>query len=93
MYTVIFSTDPFLLARLSTDLMMEGFAPFLLDVHPFEPNNRLERIRKFLKVYPDNIFTFNGMPLIEPKEKCKQVTLTESNYLDTLKFLIENKKP
>lgn len=81
-YFVIHSTDPWLLARLSTDLMMCGYEsdevwnnryhPFIFSI-------------QWLAIYSSRDFSFFyhecvGLPI--------RFTLTEQNYLDVLNSIL-----
>ncbi len=82
MYTVLYSNDPYLLARMAVDLMGEGYDGDTFwnkDHHPFNG-------RSFLSVYRNqNLLVFHCL------SNKPRITLTESNYIETLGMLIENK--
>ncbi len=83
MYTVLYSNDPFLLARMAVDLQMEGFYNddgWNDTYNPFTG-------ALYLDFAVNNQFTFFEINFV-PKST---LTLTESNYIETLGFLIENK--
>ncbi len=84
-YTVVHSADTFLLARLSTDLIMEGvkddreWNDWILD--------RL--ICKWIKITRTDFFTYHSHGCDNNGFVDLRLTLTESNYLDVLTKIIE----
>jgi len=85
MYYVIFSADPYLLARMATDLQMEG-GDTMDSNHPFESNDGLGG-RGFL-VYDYGILYFIGHNGIGDPTR---FTLTPRNYLRVLGEILNNK--
>ena len=86
-YSVIHSDDPYLLARMATDLQMEGYAErwFAKD---FESSPFDEGI-KWIDVNPEgcmNHFEFHNVP--QDEIDCNKHELTESNYLHVLESVL-----
>lgn len=88
-YTVIHSKDPWLLARLSTDLMMEGIGSSDVNRCDFgeRRNARWDQDFKWIAVN-SNYFGFHSHECV-PSLKRFDFTLTESNYLQVLTTIIE----
>lgn len=91
MYYVIYSPDPYLLARMATDLMCEGID--VLDDWMFDPkedhpfaDNRLPPI-KWLVISGKEFYFLNHKGLSRPT----RFTLTEKNYLKVLGTIINAK--
>ena len=88
-YHVIHSSDPYLLARLCTDLQMEGRIkahPFYIDYTPFCKLPMTGLKCNYLIVYEDNDFHFTpnmgvGYPI--------RHTLTARNYTQVLIKILE----
>lgn len=83
-YFVIHSECPYLLARLCTELQMEGYRRYVgFDKDPFEPEY------EYLHFEEDD-FTIRNHDLcpITPPEN--RLTLTEENYLSVLTHIIES---
>ena len=86
MYYVLYSDDPYLLARMATDLQMEGFQSedeWNVSFHPFVKNF------KWMPIYTvHNIFNFIDHKGSEPD--CR-LWLTSRNYLRVLGEILNNK--
>ena len=79
-YTVVHSKDPYLLARLATDLQMEG-----KKFYEVKPGLQDAFSRKFLVTYTDNFFSFYDVPLGSRLSK----PLTSRNYIKVLIQILE----
>lgn len=88
MYYVIYSTDPYLLARMATNLQLEGhqiddweetFDPFYTELPP----------RKWL-VYHLKDWSFHNHDASHLNPSTR-FTLTEKNYIEVLGAIIKNK--
>lgn len=87
-YNVIHSKDPYLLARMATDLQMEGNEPAYdwaedEDFHPFDGNNHYIQ-STFLHTGDPHGFEFhnhNRCRMAKPKDRHE---LTEENYIEVL---------
>lgn len=84
-YFVIHSTDPWLLARLSTDLMMGGYEwrhksmKWFKDIcHPFDEDFKWLEVNTRRFAFHNH--ECNGTPI--------RFTLTEKNYIDVLKEIL-----
>jgi len=95
MYTVIYSTDPYLLARMATDLQMVGYEIILKHVfdsvdknHPFYPGrlnmaiNHPEPKKKGISFWVISLTEYNPI----------RHTLTARNYLKVLGAIANSKK-
>jgi hypothetical protein len=86
-YFVIFSKDPYLLARFSMELQMDGYKPYT-----FDGGYDLEGSCKWLAVYkkkhPHTFFYMEHMGCPDPT----RFTLTESNYSKVLTEVLINNK-
>jgi len=86
MYYVIYSPDPYLLARMATDLQCEGYGHHKAfeEFNPFEPD---KLPTKWLAISGGCIYFINhnggGLPT--------RFTLTEKNYLKVLGEIINAK--
>jgi hypothetical protein len=93
MYTVLHSpNDPYLLARMATDLQMEGFRRSGEDyeeIHPF--NKEFKWIAVYGKGHSEKGDVSFGIHSHSCGKNATHFTLTSKNYLETLQFLIENK--
>lgn len=77
---VLHSTDPYLLMRMFTELQMDG---------RFDCDYKWNNGRPFLgehtiKIYKDNVVLF-----VPNFFRTKEISLTEKNYLSTLKMILE----
>ena len=84
-YTVVHSTDPYLLARLATDLQMDGFG-ITSDIwseyfHPFSHDNI------WMPIYSSKVFDFHPHDCNDPSEIRHE--LTSRNYIDILTQILE----
>lgn len=87
-YSVIHSNDPYLLARMATDLQMEGVE----DEQTFTFQNPFHVSEhspvSYLHTCKDNTFSFQNhgwCPVTKSKDRHE---LTESNYLDVLEAVL-----
>ena len=80
-YTVVHSKDPYLLARLATDLQMEGYDEDDLNFnhHPFQKGFYWMDINP--NVSPSGSFEFHRTPLKYYGDSCE---LTPLNYIKVL---------
>ena len=77
-YTVVHSTDPYLLARLATDLQIEGVENdehWNDSFHPFHTNIN------WLAIYPTTPFNFHNQQCFGNPTRHE---LTSSNYIKVL---------
>lgn len=81
MYTVIFSTDPYLLARMATDLQMEGWRNTVSEWHPFT------KVDKWLQIYFKEFCLIDHCGIGSPIRH----TLTARNYLKVLGEILEGR--
>ena len=89
-YTVVHSKDPYLLARLATDLQMSGMKPcqFVIDqkwLHPWDTTN-VEWLWFGLDQIPKNTFSLanhpcGGNPI--------RLWITQNNYTEILTKILE----
>lgn len=91
MYHVIYSEDPYLLARMCTELQMEGYnvdLPWCDKRNPFGDQQSEVRECTYLHIDDDNEIGFysTGNCSLTPPET--RHTLTESNYLTVLKSVV-----
>lgn len=87
-YSVVHSKDPYLLARLATDLQMEGVAEELEGIHyPFHENEI--RPMHYLHTCYDNTFSFHNHDWCAITKTKDRHELTESNYLKVLTQILE----
>ena len=81
---VLHSTDPYLLMRMFTDLQMDG--RFFMNI---KYNKKIPFWARYLKLYMEDntvcFFSINSCVRLYNKS----IPLTESNYLATLKMILE----
>lgn len=82
-YTVVHSNDPYLLARLATDLQMEGF--IVSDWVEYADKQIFSGFN-YLKIYPDLIDFFDESYSVAKEPNTK---LTEANYIKVLTQILE----
>ena len=85
-YTVVHSTDPYLLARLATDLQMSGIekrSPDTITFNPFDENLPLNEWC-YINDIPGT-FNFGCHPGVPKPDRHE---LTESNYLQVLESVL-----
>lgn len=83
-YFVIHSLDPYLLARFSMELQMEGWRFNIW----FENDDPFKKYFNWLKIFPNKTFDFYN-------HSCYKIdtrfTLTESNYSQVLEEVVKSK--
>ena len=88
MYIILHSTDPYLLARMATDLQMEGFFKRLHDSDYFTPFcNGFE----FMYIGDDpkqKNFDYGSHDGVGNPER---IDITKSNYIETLSLILNSK--
>jgi hypothetical protein len=86
-YTVVHSKDPYLLARLATDLQMSGAdVQKNWDLHPFIPQNRFQ----YLRLSESNVITFHSHPCFLSRSFGAEFhELTSRNYIKVLTQILE----
>lgn len=90
MYTVIYSKSPYLLARMATDLQMEGWKYFEDNSDPFSHLGKYKTSKKEdMDIWYGmiNFFTRGSRQIGD-----KAITLTSRNYLEVLGAILNSKK-
>lgn len=88
MYIVVHSQDPYLLARMATDLQMEGFKTeeeWSIVFNPFNGRSNCEWIKINIGLID---FEFHNHSCIVNADRLE---LTTRNYITTLSFILKNK--
>ena len=87
-YTVVHSKDPYLLARLATDLQMSGYER-LIHIpniqHPFRGEENGIPM-EWCDIYGEKTFNFQNNECIEPDTRHE---LTSRNYIKVLTQILE----
>lgn len=89
-YTVVHSNDPYLLARLATDLQMEGLKsdmPWNVTRHCFVGKSNMWLAINHPENKRKNLLTFFNYPCICQPDM--RLSLTEDNYIKVLTQILE----
>lgn len=88
MYIVFFSKDPYLLARMGTELQMEGYTKRLRHIDGFDPFHSLKHNYMFIGDTLKHEFNYGNHKGFETPVR---LWLTEKNYIEYLSFVLKNK--